>query len=480
MLFMGIDAGTQGVRIITCDENGDIFSSKSVSYDKLNVASTPGYFEQDARTWKECTVSCIKKTLSNLSSAGFKPDDIYAIAVDATAPTIVPIDQTGEPIYNAIMYNCIRGESQINEIEKYSKEFEEENKCVLNAFNGLPKILWLKNKEPKVYEKAYKILSQADYISGLLTGDFNATDSSNALRVAFDLKNFKWPEFCFKNLGLDEDKFPKVYHSGSVKGYVSKFAAREFGLSEKTKVIAGTADAYASVISSGVKDVGDWCSVLGTTIVIKGVVSDLLQVKTKASYCYEFPTGDYLLAGASNAGGICLNANFDKDQFDYYNSFADSVTPTGIISYPLTCKGERFPFANTEFNGFTVGDISDDKKRYASLMEGIAFIEKYCYELFEDAGAKVPGKIFASGGGCKSDAWLQIRANVLGKEIHVPELPEAALGMAVLAASNYYGGLKEASSNMIKIEKIVRPENKSKEYIKLYDEFKEQLDRIID
>lgn len=105
------------------------------------------------------------------------------------------------------------------------------------------------------------------------------------------------------------------------------------------------------------------------------------------------------------------------------------------ITYPLVSRGERFPFAAPEAEGFTLGEPADDVERYVAILRGAAFVERLCFDYLDLLGAPVDGEIILTGGATKSAYWNQLRADVLGRPVTLRENAEPALGMALLAAS---------------------------------------------
>lgn len=155
----------------------------------------------------------------------------------------------------------MRAAVQAEKIHEYAGELERKVGYVFNASFALPKILWIKEQEPYVYEKAEYMVHQSDYIVGRLTGEYGVTDYSNALKSGFDLKEEVWPAL-LEMLGLDRRIFPSVIPPGQVIGNVTKEAVEEFGFLPDTVVAAGATDGYVSAVSTGAVKRGDWASII--------------------------------------------------------------------------------------------------------------------------------------------------------------------------------------------------------------------------
>ena len=182
-----------------------------------------------------------------------------------------------------------------------------------------------------------------------------------------------------------------------------------------------------------------------------------------------------MVGGASNVGGRCLNARFGTDRFKYFDQFVDALSPTGVLIYPLTGTGERYPFVDSQAKEFIVGDVSQENVLYTALMEGVGYVERLGYELNMRSGCTVGDVIFTSGGACKSDEWLRIRASILNRSLKVPAVVDAAMGMVLIAASAHFGDLPTAAENMLTFVKVVDPvQEKVARYDEAYQRFYEE------
>jgi xylulokinase len=180
--------------------------------------------------------------------------------------------------------------------------------------------------------------------------------------------------------------------------------------------------------------------------------------------------------GASNVGGRCLNEMFGKENLKEYDRTAPEYLPTGDIAYPLTGTGERFPFIKPDAQGFYVGDSSNIRKQYAAVMESVAYAERLSYDMLRGLGCDIGDVVLTSGGATKSPVWIQIRANILQKQLCVPESTEAAAGSAMIAFSGISGGtLSDAVRSMVRFTAKIDPEIQFKApYDDIYARFLEE------
>ena len=468
MYVLGIDIGTQGVRGIVVDHQGEIFASNHCPFKYMNISLDEGHKEQDGEVWWKAASSVIAKLVKEMRDKGASAEQICSISIDGTSGTIIALDEGHSPLCHGIMYNDNRADEEAEMIQLVGSTLAEKLGYRFNSSFALPKILWLKRKRTNIYEKACHILHQSDFIVGRLTGRYNISDYSNALKTGYDLLEQKWPEFIERDLGIEIRKLPQIVAPGTHIANVSKTAADYTGLSIKTAVIAGATDGYASAIASGAIYPGDFNTSIGTTITIKGVVKELVKDYQGRIYCHLHPDGYWMPGGASNTGGRCLNHYFSKERFDEYNRHVKELMPTNAIIYPLVGTGERFPFVHKEAKEFTLGQWTGEMELYGALIEGVAYTERLAYETLQELGCQVNDHIYITGGAVKSKVWSQVRANVLNKVLQKPVIAEPAMGSAIIAASRTsFQNIGEAVRNMVMIHEEYLPQS---ENVRLYEE----------
>ena len=305
----------------------------------------------------------------------------------------------------------------------------------MQAAWGLPKLLWLLRAQPELISPHTRLAHQTDFINRRLVGHPVATDTSNALKTGCNLLDESWPHDVFSALDIPSSLLPPIARSGAPIGTVCAAAAELTGIPEDTPVFAGMTDGCASQIGAGALSPGSWNSVLGTTLVLKGVTPLLIKDPNGVVYSHRSPDGHWLPGGASSTGAGALTKHFPDRDLDFLNAQAATREPASVVAYPLAARGERFPFNAPNAEGFLLGEPTDEIDHYAALLQGIAFVERLCFDYLDLLGAPVDGELRLTGGGAKSRYWCQLRADILGRPVSLPENAEAAVGMAVLAAS---------------------------------------------
>lgn len=456
MLFAGLDLGTSGIRATAVDERG----VPVVSISRKADFSVPcaGGVEQDPEAWWAATLATLAQLAAALGNAGHDPREVTALGVTSTSGTLVVVDRRLKPLRPAIMYSDVRAAEAAKAVQHAGRAHAARHGYAFNASFALSKAAWLATAEPDTLAGAAHLLHPADFIVARLTGEV-ASDYSTSLKMGYDLLGDRWPGFIARGLGISTTLLPRVVVPGEPVGTLLLDVAGETGLAAKTQVAPAGSDGTASFAASGARRPGEWASTLGTTLVLKGIAEDLVRDPDGRVYCHRHPDGWWIPGGASSTGAGWIGARFPEADPDSLGTQALSRTPTGLLVYPLVGRGERFPFMNPEAEGFVAGRARDEAELFAAYMEGTALVERWCLDILAQLGAPVGDTVYAVGGGARNECWLQIRADVLGRRLLVPEVVDAAsFGAAVMAASRLaYGSLSEAQEAMIRIAREIEP-----------------------
>lgn len=455
-VFIGVDAGTSGVRCLCVAEDGTV-----VAQSAADLRDDPGnrrddvVHEQSPGAWWASAIEVLQDVIANLAASGISTDSIGAVAVDGTSGTLVCLDESGSPLRPAMMYNDGRSSSQAEELNLVGRETCETLGYRFAASFALSKALWILKEEPQVYERTRFFVHQADYLAGCMTGRFDVTDYNNALKTGYDVQVDQWPGWIEDWDGL-RTRLPEVLSPGEQIGVVSRMASRSTGLPAGVKVVAGTTDGMAGFLASGASHSGDCNTTLGTTLVFKAVSDSPAKDEDGAVYSHRLPGNTWLPGAASNTGAAWISAWYPKMDPGELDRAAKSLLPSKSIAYPLVGRGERFPFLNSNATGFPLPHVTGPDA-YASCLQGTAFVERLAYRELSRCTGRAIENVFCTGGGCRSSVWNQLRSDVCGMPFLIPAMPEAAFGAAVLAASSYFGNLDSATVKMVKMQEKFNP-----------------------
>jgi sugar (pentulose or hexulose) kinase len=426
--------------------------------------------EQDPEEWWRGISTACREALAALPANC----TVQSVAVDGTSGTVLLVDGGGRPLTPGLMYDDTRAVEETKRVnEAGATVWAALGYNRMQASWALPKLLWLLDHR-RGLAPGTRLAHQTDFINRRLVGAEVATDTSNALKTGVDLINERWPGEVFAALGVPGEILPAVVRAGTSLGVVSAEAAKQTGIPKGTPVIAGMTDGCAAQIGAGALSVGSWNSVLGTTLVLKGVTSDLIKDPAGVVYSHRSPDGNWLPGGASSSGAGAISKHFPGRDLAALETRAAEREPANVVTYPLHGRGERFPFIAPEAEGFTLGQPADEIDQYAALLQGVAFIERLCFDYLDLQGAPLRGPVVLTGGGAKSRYWCQLRADVLGSPVTLPANAEAALGMAILARA---AGRKVAdvARTMVRIREVIdpRPDRAGRfreSYLRLVDE----------
>jgi sugar (pentulose or hexulose) kinase len=456
-LFIGIDVGTGGVRALAVSETGQVVARSAVPFDASVLVPQEGRHEQPPEAWWEAVCGATAMLREELDSAVVRPAAISAVSVDGTSGTLVALDAAGRPLRPAMMYNDPRPAAEAERINAAGAELCQKLGYRFKSSFALAKIAWLESHEPAVFDSTARFVHQADYVVGRLTGAAEVSDYSNALKTGYDLVDECWPSWIDDLLGV-ADRLPRVVAPGTKVGTVSAEAAAATGLPEGLAVVTGATDGTAACLASGVRRPGDYNTTLGTTLVFKGISRQICRHPQGLIYCHKLPGGLWLPGAASNTGCEWIGAIFPDQPVERLDAAAERLLPSSGLAYPLVRQGERFPFLSERATGFFVPEPDDSVRRYAACLEGVAFVERLAYDVLDGVAGTSGGEVYSTGGGSRSDVWMQCRADAARRVLHRPACPESAFGTAVLAAAgSHYPGLSEAIENMVRVERTFAP-----------------------
>ncbi|GAA3823930.1 FGGY-family carbohydrate kinase [Streptomyces coacervatus] len=432
--WLGIDLGTQSVRVLAVTGDGTVLGSGSAPLGGSRVGER---HEQDPGEWWKGVCTASQAAIGSLSGVR-----IAGLAVCGTSGTVLLTDAEGQPLSPGLMYDDGRAAAE-------AASARAAGLAVQDTW-ALPKARWL----VETYGRG-RITHQPDVITARLVGKPVPTDSSHALKTAYDVEREAWPDV----MGLPREALPDVVRPGTRLGEVCPAAAEATGIPAGTPVIAGMTDGCAAQIASGALRPGSWNSVLGTTLVLKGASPTPVHDPTGVVYNHLAPDGSWLPGGASSVGAGVLTAAFAGVDPVAMDERAAAYEPSGAVAYPLVSPGERFPFLAPHASALMLGEPDGEADLWAALLQGVAFTERLCLDYLHHLGAPLDGPLTFTGGGARSPYWNQLRADILGRPARVPAQTEPALGMAALAAHGTgAGSLVDITDRMVRIRTVLEPD----------------------
>lgn len=463
-LVLGLDVSTTAAKAVLLDRSGREVATGAAEYPCLTPR--PLWSEADPGRWWEGATSAIR---SALRSAGVSGGEVEAVGPTGQMHGCVLLDRRGAVLRPAILWNDQRTGRQCDQIRGLLGPWllEITGNDALTGFTA-PKLLWVRENEPRVWEQVAHFLLPKDYVRFRLTGEMATDKADGAGTLLFDVAARTWSGSVMEALGVNPNWAPRAYEGPEVTGTVHGEAARLTGLDAGTPVVAGGGDQAANAVGCGAVDPGTVALSLGTSGVVFAPTGEPPSEPTGRvhSFCHCLPDRWHLMGVMLSAAGALRwfrDALAPQAGFRELDAEAARVPAgaDGLLFAPYL-TGERTPYpdpaARGAFVGLTVRHTRGHLVR--AVLEGVAFGLRDCLEAMAANGMPRPRQIRASGGGTRSPLWRQILADALGAEIVSPSTAEgAAAGAALLAAvgAGWFPSVGEAASAMVKVSGSVPP-----------------------
>ena len=487
MYYIGVDLGTSALKLVMMKGNGELVKTVSKEYPLYFPRS--GWSEQKPEDWFIAVKEGLKEIAAGLD------DKIGGISFGGQMHGLVILDKDDNVLRPAILWNDGRSTEETDYLNNVIGK-EKLSKLTANiAFAGFsaPKILWVKNNEPEIFEKIAKIMLPKDYISYMLSGSFSTDYSDASGMLLLDVKNKKWSKEMIDICGISEDMLPKLYESYEVVGTIKPELAKELGLNDDIKIVAGAGDNAAAAIGTATVGEGACNISLGTSGTVFISSKNFGVDSFNALHSFAHADGNYHLMGCMLSAASCnkwwmeeilKTKDFAKEQENIENLGENNVF---FLPYLM---GERSPHNDPDAAGTFIGMRMDTKREDMTLavFEGVTFALRDSLEVARSLGIKIE-KTMICGGGAKSPLWKRLVANILNVEVEVPVSEEGpGFGAAILAAvgCGEYESVENASKSIIKIKEKIKPEadlvvkyeEKYKKFKKIYPALKDVFKEI--
>ena len=445
--LVGIDVGTTGVKAIALSPEGQVLARAEHGYPLSTPR--PGWAEQDPEDWWRAA----EASLADLTVAPI------AIGLSGQMHGLVTLDEHDRVLRPAILWNDQRTGAESREIEaRIGKErlLELTGNPALTGFTA-PKLLWLRRHEPETYARIRRVLLPKDYVRLRLTGEhaIDVADASGTL--LFDVGARGWSDAVLEALDVPREWLPRALESQEVSGSTAK----------GTPVAAGAGDQAASAVGVGVLGSGTTAVTIGTSGVVFAPLREFAPEREGRLhvFCHAVPGRWHAMGVMLSAAGSLRwfrDALAPGESFERLTAEAEDVAPgaEGVIFLPYL-TGERTPHADPDARAAFTGLAANHGRGVLvrAVLEGVAYGLRDSLELLADLGER-PGSARASGGGARSDLWLEIVASVLGIPLERPAVEEgAAFGAAILAgvAGGAFASVAEAVEATVRIRETVEP-----------------------
>jgi xylulokinase len=490
--FIGLDIGTSAAKALLCDQEGKIISIAQSEFPLYTPQ--PLWSEQDPADWWQGLLKAIQQVLKE---AAIPSTQIAGIGLTGQMHGSVFLDGENQVIRPALLWNDQRTAAeceQITALVGYEHLIEIAGNPALTGFQA-PKILWLRNNEPRNYERVAKVLLPKDYIRFLLTGEY-ATDCSDAAgTLLLDLRKRDWSNELLHVLDLPRDWFPTVYEGSQITGHLLAKVAEKLGLPAGIPVVAGGGDNAAAAVGTGIVRSGLVSSSIGTSGVVFAHSDDIRfdPAGRLHTFCHAVPGKYHLMAVTLSAGNSLrwlrdlfrtsannlVGATELSISYEAMTTQAAQVPPgaEGLIFLPYL-TGERTPHLDPLATGAFVGLTARHTAAHLvrAVMEGVTFSLRDGFEIMHELELPIQ-QVRAIGGGGKSAFWCQIQADIFGTEVvnlAVEEGPAYGAALLAIAADQDADGVTQISEACVKTTSIYQPQSAHLErYHELYEIYRE-------
>jgi xylulokinase len=502
--LLGIDIGTSGTKTLVCDEDGRVLATAMAEH--AIMSPKPGWSEQLPSDWWKATCRATKAVMAK---AKVKPAEIGGIGLSGQMHGSVFLGDGPDALRPALLWNDQRTAEQCQQIESKAGGREALIELVANpALTGFtaPKILWVREHEPRIYGKTKHILLPKDYIRFLMTGEYATEVSDASGTLLLDVVNRTWSDKLLGLLEIDKALMPGLNESQDVTGTLTAHAASSMGLRAGIPVVGGGGDQAAGAVGNGIVMPGIVSATLGTSgVMFAHSDQPVRDPKGRVhTMCHAVPGkwcvfGCMLSAGGSFqwfrnhlAADELLQAKKKKiDPYELLVALAEKAPAgsEGLFFLPYL-TGERCPHPDPNARGAWIGLTARTTRgmMIRALLEGVTYGMRDALEIMR--GMNIPtNEIRASGGGARSNFWRHLQADIYKAPLVLTNAAEGpAYGVALLAGvgTGVWKSVEEACRVSIKKTEKMSPNKKSSAkydrayhvYTKLYTDLAERFGDI--
>lgn len=473
---LGVDGGTEGVRVGLFDPNGYPLGFARASYE-TNYPH-PGWAEQDPQSWWVALTNAVQKVLAQ---SQISAEAVAGISLGCTSSTVVFCDRDGTPRRPAIIWMDVRSSKQARQVLATADPALKYSGYEMVSAEWLPcKALWVLQHQPEIYHRSERVCEYTDWLGFRLTGEWAASINTASIRAYYDRAAGGWPIGLYESLGMPDlvAKLPStVLNMGELLGPLNRSAADELGLTSGTAVAVGGADAFVGMVGLDVLSPGKAALITGSSHL------QLAQSATPSyakglfgAYTEAVLPGQYTLEGGQISTGSVIHWFRDLSSGTYFS--ADAATPDSSYErlereaalLPPGCQGvqvldywqgARTPHVDADARGMIWGlSLGHGPPHvYRAIIEAVCFGTETVFQTFAQHGHPVTD-VVACGGAVNSDLWMQTHADVSNRAIAIPEVPEAVtLGAAVLAtvSAGIHPDVASAAKRMVRIDHQIEP-----------------------
>jgi sugar (pentulose or hexulose) kinase len=498
--ILAIDNGTQSVRAILFDLDGNIVAKSQVHLEAY-FSEQPGWAEHDAEGYWDAVCAACQQLWTQ---AGADKASVQGVAITTQRGTVVNLDRDGKPLRPAITWLDQRRATAVPPIGPWWRAAFKLARVMgtINYFRGEAEINWIAQHQPELWARTDKFLLLSGYLNYRISGRFVDSTGSQVAYIPFDYKAQRWAgkrDWKWQALKVKPSMLPELVAPGTVIGSISAAVEQQTGIPAGTRILAAAADKACEVLGAGCRAPHIGCLSYGTTATINTTTTKYVEV---TPFIPPYPAA---IPGAYSTEVQIFRGywmvNWFKEQFGHherseavargvapealFDELVNAVPPgsMGLMLQPYWSPGIKVPGPEAKGAIIGFGDVHTRAHMYRAILEGLAYALREGKERTERRSGVPITELRISGGGSQSDAAMQLTADIFGLPTARPHLYEtSALGAAIDAAVGLglHPNFDSAVEKMTRIGRVFQPipENHAiydKLYRRVYQKMYKQL-----
>ena len=487
MSVLGIDVGTSGCKAAAFSTDGTCLGTAAHEYATLH--RQPGWAELDsAAVWQ-----LVKQSIGQVA-AQISGDPITALAVSSMGEAVTPVSADRKILGHCILLSDVRGDEYVAPLLEAipQPEYYRISPNIVGPGYTLPKLLWSKEHEPDLYKRADRFLLWSDLVAFMLGCEPTAAHSLAGRTLLFDVRSEDWSDRLLAQSGIARRKLGQPVAGGTVIGTASSAAAAELGLGKGVQVVAGGHDQCCNALGAGIHRPGTAVCGIGTFECLTPVYDTLPEAAPMLALGlgieHHVLPGLYVSLIFNQSGAL---VRWFRDTFagaegkasgqgaDLYAALSAEMPsePTSLLTLPYF-EPTGPPGYVTDAAGVIAGLKTSTKRGeiLKSIMECVTFYFVESIHALRELGIDT-SRFIATGGGARSDQWLQIKADIFGVPFVRPKITEASvLGAAILAgaATGVFADPAEGVACFVEQDRVFEPdEQRRRIYVERYEQYRQ-------
>jgi sugar (pentulose or hexulose) kinase len=486
--IIAIDSGTQSVRAIMFDRNGEEVASEQAPHEPY-FSLNPGWAEQLPQDYWSKLCHCTRGLMAKIK---IDPGKISGIGITSQRATVIPVDKDGNALRPAIIWLDLRTNAALSKLDKtieFAADLIGGQAEVLRYAHKNSKFMWIRLNEPDVYKKTYKFMHVSGWFVHKLTGEFKDSYAMLAGIYPFDYKALRYfgapMGFIYDSLGIEKGQCVELYPPDEVLGHITSQASQETGLPEGLPVVVGAGDKQSELLGAGAIDPNIGVISYGTATNMEVITRKFIAARNMDFYTWPaaipgiwdiemmIPRGFWMVSWFKQEFGNREMAEAVK------RGVAPEVVLDEVIrdippgSMGLMLHPYWYPIGNDSTSKGSIigfGDVHTRAHIYKAIFEGLGYELKRLSKIVEKKTGIPLTEIRVGGGGSKSDMAVQIAADISGLPTYRMATPETcALGAAIDAAvgTGMFDNFEDAVASMTRRGRFFEPK---KENVKIYND----------